>query len=98
MPRYVVLERWTDQGVRAFSESHVRADASADLMSRFGVRIEPYWTMGEYDLVSLVEAPDDETVSAVLLADAMKGNVRTTTLRAFDRSEMERLVARLDSV
>lgn len=95
MPRYVVLERWTDQGVRAFKESHLRADASAELMSRFGARIEPYWTMGPYDLVSVVEAPDDETVSAVLLADATKGNVRTTTLRAFDREEMQRIVSRL---
>lgn len=99
MPRYVVLERWTDQGVRTFKESHLRAGASAELMSRFGVRmLEAYWTMGEYDIVSVVEGPDDEAVSAVLLADATKGNVRTTTLRAFDRAEMERIVSLLDAV
>jgi len=95
MPRYIALERWTDQGIRRFHESEERAGESAKFMAQLDVTmVEVYWTMGAYDLVSIVDAPDDEAISAVLLADAAKGNVRTTTFRAFSRAEMEEIVRR----
>jgi uncharacterized protein with GYD domain len=53
---------------------------------------EIYWTVGPYDLVGIVEAPDDETATAALLSVAGQGNIRTTTLRAFSASEMRRMI------
>jgi uncharacterized protein with GYD domain len=53
------------------------------------------WTIGPYDAVSIIEAPDDETVTAFALAMCGQGNVRTTTMRAFDRSEMGTIFKRL---
>lgn len=56
---------------------------------------EEFWTMGAYDIVALFEAPDDETVSAFLLKDATLGNAKSQTLRAFDRQEMEKILAKV---
>lgn len=95
MPRYVVLEVFTDQGVRDFRNSpKARIEASRASMAEMGAEIvDVYWTpMGPYDIVSIVDAPDDETVSAILLNDASKGNVQPLIMRAFDQAEMVRLV------
>jgi uncharacterized protein with GYD domain len=53
-----------------------------------------YWTVGPYDIVSIVEAPDEETAVAALLQVSAGGNVRSTTLRAFDRDEMSRIISK----
>jgi uncharacterized protein with GYD domain len=57
--------------------------------------VEEYWTMGAYDAVVIVEAPDDETMSAFMLKVASLGNVRGQTLRAFRRNEMEGILAKI---
>jgi uncharacterized protein with GYD domain len=51
-----------------------------------------YWTLGSYDLVTIVEAPDDETVTAFALAAGSQGNIRTTTLRAFDQEQFQQIL------
>ena len=53
-----------------------------------------YWTLGSHDIVALVEAPDDETLAAGLLAVGAQGNIRTTTLRAFSREEMRSVISK----
>ena len=53
-----------------------------------------YWTIGPYDLVGVIEAPDDETLTAALLSAGAAGNIRSTTLRAFDADEMKTIVAK----
>lgn len=56
---------------------------------------EVYWTMGVYDVVLILEAPDDETVAAALLGLASLGNVRTQTLRGFNSSEMKEIISKM---
>jgi uncharacterized protein with GYD domain len=51
-----------------------------------------YWTLGPYDIVSVIDAPDDETAMAALLSVAGQGNIRTTTLRAFNAEEMRGVI------
>ncbi len=95
MPTYVSLINWTDQGVRNFKESVDRYEAARDALGASGVSFKDiYWTVGPYDLVALVEAPDDETATAALLSVAAQGNVRTTTLRAFSADEMRSVIER----
>lgn len=95
MPTYVSLLNWTDQGVRGYKDTSQRAEAFAAAALKLGVKVlNLYWTVGPYDIVALVEAPDDETATAVLLQVAGLGNVRTTTLRAFGREEMDRIIAK----
>ncbi len=51
--------------------------------------------MGSYDMVMVFEAPGDETVMQGLIANAMLGNTRTVTMRAFGEEEMGRIIAGL---
>ena len=96
MPTYISLVNWTDQGIRDLKESPARADATAQLAERLGGKlVELYWTVGPYDIVAILEAPDDETATAIQLTVGMGGSVRTTTLRAFDREEIERVIAKI---
>jgi uncharacterized protein with GYD domain len=89
MASYVVLINWTEQGIGSFKDSPSRVDAFNDQMSGLAEVKSIYWTLGPYDLVGVIEAPDDESLTAALLQLGAAGNVRTTTLRAFDRAEFE---------
>ena len=59
------------------------------------VILKAYWTVGAYDMVTIFEAPDEESLSAHLLEIGSLGNVRTTTLRAYDEQEMSGILQRL---
>lgn len=97
MPNYVCLFSWTDQGIRNVRDTLERVDRTSELAEeKYGVKLgEIYWTVGPYDLVSVFEAPDDESVSAFLLELGSVGNVRSVTLRAYDREEMGGIIERL---
>ena len=96
MPTYVTLMNWTDQGIRTAKDSVQRRDQANALAEKNGVSIEQvYWTVGPYDLVTIIEAPDDESATSMLLELGSAGNLRTTTLRAYDREEMSGIIQRL---
>jgi uncharacterized protein with GYD domain len=95
MPTYVTLIQWTDQGIRNFKDTVDRATQAEEAMSHSGVFFRDiYWTVGPYDIVAVVEAPDDETATASLLKLGAQGNIRTTTLRAFNRDTMRNIIAK----
>ena len=96
MPTYVLLVSWTDQGVRTARGSVDRYEASRQNLEQMGVTIrETYWTIGPYDIVSIADGPDDETMTAAALAISGEGNVRTTTLRAFNPDETRAIIAKV---
>jgi uncharacterized protein with GYD domain len=96
MPYYVLLVNWTEQGIRNVKGSVERTDAVARLAEKHGGRlVQSYWTVGPYDLVGIAEAPDDESASAFALELGSAGNVRTTTMRAYDRDQMSGIIQRL---
>jgi uncharacterized protein with GYD domain len=96
MPRYVALLDWTDQGVANFKDTVDRYEAASSQLESLGVTFEDvYWTLGAHDLVAVIDAPDDETLAAGLLAVAAQGNIRTTTLRAFSSDEMRSVIAKV---
>jgi uncharacterized protein with GYD domain len=93
MATFVSLINWTDQGVRNFKDSPKRADAFDELVQRHGGTLKDiYWTLGEYDIVTVVDTPDEETFTAIALELAALGNVRTSTMRAFNRKDMARII------
>ena len=95
MPTYVALLRFTEQGARNIRETRQRADTFRASAERSGVTVrEQFWTIGNYDGLLVLEAPDEQTVTTVLLELAALGNVRTQTLRAFDADEMDALLER----
>ena len=96
MATYIVLTSFTDQGIRNAKDTTKRSDAVKELAKKFGVTAkEFYWTLGSYDVVGIFEAPDDASMTALGLAIGAGGNVRTQTLRAFSREEMNGVLAKL---
>ena len=96
MPRYVILINWTEQGARSVTETTQRAEHVRQMIEQMGGRLETlYWTQGRYDLVGVIQAPDEETAAAVGLRVGMAGAVRTETLRAYDAEEMGRILAKV---
>jgi len=96
MPTYIALGNFTDQGMRTIKDTTKRAAANEKALKKMGVTMKAlYWTMGAYDLVSIVEAPDDVSMSAVSLAIGAAGNIRGQTLRAYTREEMEAVLKKL---
>jgi uncharacterized protein with GYD domain len=97
VPTYVTLFNWTDQGIRNVKETIARVDSGVQVgEQKYGLRLRDlYWTVGSYDIVAEFDAPDEQSLSAFLLELGSLGNVRSTTLRAYDREEMESIIERL---
>src|SRR3990172_6316143 len=96
MAIYIVLINFTDQGIRNVKDTTKRADAVRKLARTFGVKAkEFYWTLGNYDMVAIFEAPDEASMTALGLSIGAGGNVRTQTLRAFTKADMSGILAQL---
>ena len=96
MITYVVLVNFTDQGIRTAKDTMKRADAFKDMAKKFGVTVkENFWTQGQYDIVTLIEAPDEVSGTALNMSLCALGNVRTQTLRAFSANEMKQVIAKM---
>jgi uncharacterized protein with GYD domain len=96
MPNFIMLANFTDQGVRTAKETTKRYDAFKEMAQKSGVTIKDiYWTLGHVDVVAICEAADDETVSAAVFSLASRGNIRTQTLRAFSRAEMDAIINKM---
>ncbi|MGH7685817.1 MAG: GYD domain-containing protein [Candidatus Dormibacteria bacterium] len=96
MARYVGLFNWTDQGVRNDKQTTARGEAFASLLKSLGAQlIDLHWTLGPYDIVAVMEAPDDETMTAAMLKLGEGGNVRSTTMRAFTSEEVDKIIAKV---
>jgi uncharacterized protein with GYD domain len=96
MAMYVVLASFTDQGVRNVKDSTKRAEAFKELAKSSGATVKDlYWTLGQFDIVATVDAPDDMAITALGLTLAKAGNVRTQTLRAFSQAEMGSILSKV---
>ena len=95
MPNYVVLGKWTDQGVRTVKDSPKRAAAASALAEKMGGKMDLWYTMGEYDFVAIANAPNDETLMQIALQLGSQGNVRTTTLKAWSVADASKIVAKI---
>jgi uncharacterized protein with GYD domain len=96
MATYILLAHFTDQGIRNIKDSPKRAEAFKDMAKKSGMNVkELFWTLGQYDLVSIVEAPDDISVTALGLSVASLGNVRAQTMRAFSGAEISSILGKM---
>ena len=92
MPSYIALLKYTAQGIANINESPKRLDAGRKESKKSGVKIkDTYLTMGSYDLVCIIEAPDDESYAKAILTLGAQGNVQTETLKAFTESEYRKI-------
>ena len=96
MPTYIVLANFTDQGIRGIKETTKRAQNFREMAKKLGISLkEIYWMLGQYDFMTIAEAPDEGAMTALGLSVGALGNVRTNTMRAFTADEMGKLLARL---
>ena len=96
MPTYISLLSWTQQGVAKVKDSPSRLDAGREAFKKLGVEIkDTYLTMGRYDLVCIIEGPNDEAVARALLTLGSQGNVQTETLKAWTEDEYRKIVGSL---
>lgn len=96
MATFISTINFTEQGIKAIGDTTKRAAALKVASKKLGVKITNiYWTLGSYDGLLIFDAPDDETATALLLRLSAGGNVRTTTVRAFTASEMDKALSKL---
>jgi len=96
MASYIMLLNYTQKGIEHVKDSPNRLEAAKKLAKKLDAEIKKFYlTLGGYDAVVLLEAPNDEAVSKFALAVGTQGNVRTTTLRAYSESEFRDLIADL---
>ena len=96
MARYIMLVDWTDQGIRNVKDSPKRLDAARNAAKGLGVEIRKfYMTMGDHDMVVVIDAPADEAMAKFALILGGAGNVRTKTLKAFSETEYRAILGSL---
>jgi uncharacterized protein with GYD domain len=96
MATYIGLIQFADQGIRNVKDTVKRGDAAMAEAEKMGMKVlEEFWTMGTYDAVVVFDAPDDETMSAFMLKIGSLGNVKSHTMRAFRKNEMEKVLAKI---
>src|SRR5262245_29427661 len=96
MATYIMLASFTDQGIRKVNDSPKRADAFKQMAQKCGATVrDVFWTLGEYDIVAIVEASDDISMTALGLSSGALGNVRTQTLRAFTQADMKTILDKM---
>ena len=96
MPTYIALLNWTQKGITSAKDSPSRLDAGREAFKKAGMQIKDvYLTMGRYDLVCVIEAPDDETYAKGILGLGSQGNVSTETLKALSEDQYRKIAAAL---
>lgn len=96
MPTFISTLKFTEKGIQEIRETGKRAAAFKTAAKKMGVKVTgEYWTLGYFDGVIVFDAPDDETAAAAMIQLSGQGNVHTTTSRAFQVNEIDKVVAKL---
>jgi uncharacterized protein with GYD domain len=96
MPTYISLLKYTQKGIENIKDGPKRLEAARELFKKLGGELKQFYlVMGQYDAVSIGEAPNEEVVTKAVLAIASKGNVQTTTFRAFTEEEYRKIISDL---
>jgi uncharacterized protein with GYD domain len=96
MAKFISTLKFTQKGIEAVADTAKRAASFKAAAKKLGAKVtDIYWTLGPFDGLIIFEAPDDETATAVMLQSAAKGMVQTSTARAFDAAEMEKILGKL---
>lgn len=96
MAKYISLIKYTAKGIENVKESPNRYDALKQLCESMGATVEGlYLTLGRYDLILIVDAPNSETVAKMLLTHASRGTISTETLSAFPEEEYRKIISEL---
>ena len=96
MATYVFLNKFTAQGLSTIKDSPKRAEAFRGMAKKLGCTVkELLWLQGKYDILAIVEAPDDATLAALTVSVAKLGNITTQTSRAFTMAEVSSILEKV---
>ena len=96
MATYMLLQNFTEQGMRAVKDTTKRAEAVRAMGKKIGVNVKDvYWTLGPFDVITIYDAPDESTATTFALSVAHAGNVRCQTLRAFNADEAGKILTKM---
>lgn len=96
MATFITTIKFTQQGIKDIDHSTKRASLFKSEAKKLGAKVKDiYWTLGEYDGLLILDAPDEETATAAILHLSAMGNVHTATCRAYTAAEMEQIVAKV---
>jgi len=96
MITYIGMVSFTDKGIQGVKDTTKRAAAAKEVAKKLGVNMrEIFWTTGEYDIVCVLEAEDENSLVAFNLSLAQQGNLRTRSMRAYTASEMEKILSKV---
>jgi len=95
MPHYVILGKWTEQGIQNVKDAPKRIENTRLMIQKAGGKMQLFYTFGEYDFVLVLEMPSDENMLKILLWLGSLGNVRTTTLKAWTESDGAKIISQL---
>jgi uncharacterized protein with GYD domain len=96
MATFITTITFTQQGLKGIHETTQRAAAFRAAAKKLGVKVKDiFWTLGEYDGLLILEAPDDLTATTLLLHLGASGDVHTTTARAFSAAEMDKILSKV---
>ncbi len=85
MPMYIMLTRLTSDGVKTLKDNPSRVHEVNKEVEQMGVTVQSQWaTLGEYDFVTVVEAPDEQTMAKLSIEMGSRGTVMNQTLTAID--------------
>jgi len=94
MPTYIALMKWTQQGIQNVKQSPTRLDAARKGFEAAGAKMKDFYMVtGRYDMIAVVEAPDDVALAKAILSSTSKGNITSETCRAFTEEEYRKIVA-----
>lgn len=96
MATYISTIKFSEQGFKSIKDTTKRAAAIRVVTKKMGIKVlNIFWTLGAYDGLLILEAPDDETATGFLLKLGAEGNVHTTTVRAFNAGEMDLILQKM---
>ena len=89
MPTYIMLTSLTAQGVQTLKSNPDRLREVNKDVEELGARVLHQWaTLGPYDFVNVVEAPDNATIAKVSIALGARGSAKLQTLSALTIDEL----------
>ncbi|PWT99040.1 MAG: GYD family protein [Terriglobia bacterium] len=93
MPTYIALLKWTPQGLQTIRQSPSRLEAARKGFEAAGAKMKDFYMVtGQYDMIAIIETPDDITLAKVILSLGAQGNITTETCRAYTEDEYRKIV------
>ena len=88
MPTFIMLTRLTSDGVKTIKDNPARVHEVTREVEQLGVKVVNQWaTLGEYDFVSVIEAPDEKAMAKLSVEMGSRGTVTNQTMVAIDPEE-----------